>query len=294
MRNDRSSERGVALLIVAIALAALSLIVAAVVATSRQFGRETASAEDTLGLRAALDAGFATAAHDLAAPSGAIPALLSGEQQFDNDGATVRYRARPETGKIDLNAAPPALVADLLEVRGFDRTYSEEIARELADWRNAKTGGESDGASIASSHRALATESEIALLAHANTELATCFAPDVTVYTGVGQPYLPVATEAVKKAVAAFAPTSTSAQSPFFASLVNGRATLGDVFALDVTASRDGRIYAQRSVVRVTGDARDPVWILARSPIPSDAETEHACAEARKRAEASPSTNSAL
>lgn len=273
------SDRGVALLIVVIALAALSLLIGALVETSRQYAQETVSALGQVELRAGLDAGFATAVSELSS-SGAAKMLSSDKPPETTVGdINVRYSVRPESSKIDLNAAPKGLIEALLEQHGFDRTVAQTIAGEIDSRRRAKSA--SAGSTGLPQRGHIRTESELALLEDGGPDLVACLAPDVTVFTGSATPYIPRASQAVRNAVAAFAPASTAAQSPFFASLVSANAQLG-ILELDLTAEKEGRTMSRQSVVRITGNPRDPVWILAQGPVPLPAETDRACARARR------------
>lgn len=286
MARDRH-DRGFALLLVLIALATLSLIIAASVDAARRFGREASAGFEDVRLDAAIDAAIATAARDLADAGAAAPAILSQAQKFEIGRIRITARVRPEAGRIDLNSAPPALIAALLAASGVAPARAHRVAVEIADWRDGdsearETGAEASeyiaaGRSYVPTNRAFESVSELGLVLDGGDDLPTCLAPDVTVFTHSADIDSTFASPRVRRAVQAVAGVAV-AQS---GSIIGGRQIAsGSLFEIEVSAKDidDGRDVSSQTVVRITGNQADPVWILSpAAPAPDAKEAAAAC-----------------
>ena len=285
-------DRGIALVLVAIVLAALSLIIAAVAESARQYTRETISRIEAAQLRAALDAGTATAAYDLSTSSSAMDSLLGHSQMLRIGDAAVSMSVRPESSKVDLNYADPVMIGALLQVRGVASADAVRFADEIVDWRDPDDEPRPHGAEAADyiaagkhyvpPNRAFADVSEVSLVLHGTSDLAACLAPDVTVFAASSAVDVRYASDAVRRAATmAAALTHASVVSAGWGSVVGGSAVrAGAVFEIDATAvdNASGQRLTRTTVVRVTNNPRDPIWFVSRqSPSPSEAESHAAC-----------------
>ena len=58
------------------------------------------------------------------------------DYRFDFDGAQIDVSLRDETGKVDLNAAAPDLLASLMRTQGEPAESATRIAGAIVDWRD--------------------------------------------------------------------------------------------------------------------------------------------------------------
>jgi general secretion pathway protein K len=284
------NERGFALLAVTVVLAVLALILGAAALSSRLFVHDSADTLDRVRLDAALDGGIVTAARDLSQPDAASLRYLRKPQAFQIGDVAVSVSARPETAKIDLNTADPALLAALLQASGIEKTRAGKIADEIADWRDADAVARPHGAEAAEylaagrkdspANAPFEAVSELALVLDGDSDLATCLAPDVTVYARRKSPDLAYASERVRHAVERADPQALSLSMPG----ADGAAVLAPqagVYEIAVTARSPatGTSRVRLAVVRVTGSVDRPYWMLAEaSPPASPSQSQAACA----------------
>jgi general secretion pathway protein K len=288
----KSTERGFALLLVLVGLAVVALVVAAVVDGARRYAREADAEVALVRMRAATDGAIATVERDLAESGNReVPVLRDPSQVVQVGSILVTISVRPEASKIDLNAADISQIKALLLASGFAADRAERLADQIADWRDIDSEARPMGAETADylaaglaygpANRPFESVSEFALLLDGSADLAACLAPDVTVFTRRGDIDMARASERVRHALAPNGPQS--AATPV--SIITGRAVpAGGIYELDAVAKggiAEGSRFSRRSIVRVTGDARKPIWLLSsQSPIPSAADTEQACERA--------------
>lgn len=289
----RKRDRGFALLLVLITLATLSLVIAASIDASHRFGGEASARIVDLRLRAAADGAFWTAARDLAEAGAANPAMLTKPQSYVLDGVRLTMSARSETGKIDINAASPELIASLLTESGVRQEGATRLAAEIADWRDKdddtrKNGAEAAeylgaGRSYGPTNRDFESVSELALVLDGGEDLFECLARDVTVFTHSAD----IDPEAASPLVLRAAKVAPGALRPPGFSIVGGRTVeIGALTDVNVSAVDEstGRSFSEETTVRLTGSGTDPVWIVSRaSPGPDEAEARTACRRLNKQ-----------
>ncbi|WP_418647481.1 general secretion pathway protein GspK [Thauera butanivorans] len=131
---DRIPQRGLALVAVLWMVAALTLLVASLLTMSRA---TTRSAQNHAALVQATAAGDAAIQLALA-ESRHLPDNLGGSSgQYVFDGRSVRVELTPASGYININFAPPELLAELFHVAGgLDAGSAEILARRVVDWRD--------------------------------------------------------------------------------------------------------------------------------------------------------------
>lgn len=283
-------ERGFALLIVVAVLMALSLMVGAVISATQSYTRITSSRLALLQLRAALDAGLATESRGLLQPLSAGSSQGEDRKNFQIADISVDVAVRPEVAKIDINAANPVLIEQLLLASGLAQTYSHRVADQIADWRGQPGRTRppvveaadyvSAGRSYVPPHRNFETLADLALLLDGNSDLVTCLATDITLYTHSGDVDFSAASSRVRKAVAAAMPKAGLRPSLTSAGVVGGSAGRPDLYEVTETAKdEESQTTLTRQVVlRITGDPRHPIWILSEvSPAPDAVEAQAAC-----------------
>jgi general secretion pathway protein K len=274
------------LVLVLIALATLSLIVAASVDAAQNFGREAFADMLEVRLNAAMDAAVATAGRDLA-EAGVVPEALSRPQRYEIGDVGVTVEVKPLSGRIDLNAVDPALIAALLTASGVKPDRASKLAMEIADWRDADNDARKDGAEAAEyiaagrgyvpTDRAFESVSELGMVLDGGADLADCLAPDATVLTQGAETDPRFASLKLQRAMHAI---GAALDSPSV-SVIGGRILAGgSLFEIAVTArdSNSGRAASSLTVVRITGSQADPLWILSQlRPAPRAADAAAAC-----------------
>jgi hypothetical protein len=176
---------------------------------------------------------------------------------------------RSEGGKFDLNRGDLALFVSLLRVVGIARETAQRIARDLAEKRKSDT----EGAGIA-------TLAALRALVGGN-DLADCLSPDVTVFTHSPTVDYGAASDRMRAADDAVNPHAKLPSLGILAATVAGGVAVpaGTNFELNATGTvgASGRHLARRTILRVTGNPRDPIWILEQSPGPRSEDVQAAC-----------------
>lgn len=119
--------------------------------------------------------------------------------RWDFGGVQVDVRIVDETGKLDLNAADPSLLASLMVVLGADPAQAERLAGAIADWRDPDDLGQLAGATEDPQYAAAGlpygakdapfeSVSELELVLGMPPGLAARMMPHVTVHAGLPQP----------------------------------------------------------------------------------------------------------
>jgi general secretion pathway protein K len=130
-----ATQRGLALVAVLWMVAALTITATGVVYAVRGEVRSVASFREAAVAGALADAGVVLAARELVAARGRDVQLRQYEATIEQQ--TIRIRAVPLTGLIDLNAAPESLLTDLIAVAGgLDRGQAASLAQRILDWRD--------------------------------------------------------------------------------------------------------------------------------------------------------------
>lgn len=295
---DRSiqNEGGFSLLLVLVALAVLSLIVASVVEASRRERADSSLQFKQMELGAAMDAAVATVARDFADAGAAPPDILTHGASIAIGRVDVRVSARSEAAKIDINNASPELLRAFLTASGLKPKFAERISDEIVDWRDVDSAPRPHGAESADylfagrfygpPNHAFESLSELGLLLNGSADLVTCLEPDSTVFTGRSGVDQTGASQRVHAATITTGATTTGS-SVLSGSIVGGRSIqAGSLFEVTLRAS-DAASPSQSAsrwlVVRMTGNPREPMWLLSQvAPIPSSEEMDAACARLRR------------
>jgi type II secretory pathway component PulK len=271
-------DRGFALLIVAIALAALSLIFAAAISTTHQHLVATTAHLARVRLAAAVEGAVTTAAYDLSTAREVEPAILNAPQELNIGGIAVTARARPEAAKLDLNAVSPELLYRYFLVSGLDKELAQQLIEAI---RARRKDADPAYAKAHDKERAPPFEavSELFALKGVTDDVTQCVEPDLTVFTGLVSVDTDDASDRVREAAGLEAKSPTAPRAASAATA--GRAVAaGEIFEVTARAHDDetGQTQSRQVVLRVTGNSRSPIWTLAvHSPAPDAEKAQAAC-----------------
>lgn len=273
----RTNERGVALIAVLGFLAVLSLLAISVVGASRNAATGAQRHLARVQAQAAVDSGINLAITQLITARLAPPAVLSADQTFDVAALRVTVRARPEAAKIDLNFADLALLIGMFRAAGADDDEASALASAVQDWRDGDDLLHLNGAEVreyeaagldySPANKLFESADELRLVLGVKPTVFACLRPDVTVFAQRSDVDLDNASPLVRGAAGVHADNPAGPKST--QSVISGQTiSPGEVFeiiARVVDAARGIR-RAERVVVRITGNPREPYWILAAEP----------------------------
>jgi len=190
----REGERGIALLVVIWVLALLAILIVGFSGDARTELLVARNHYESASARAIADAGVSLAILGILDPTP--------ETQWPADGrvrdvryadGTIRIRIQDEGGKIDLNAAPPELLAGLLTtVGGLSAGDAGSLAQAIDTYRQAQQQADTPAAGgglrtmVRRQANAFRVIEDLRLVPGITRELYGRIAPFVTVYSGVG------------------------------------------------------------------------------------------------------------
>lgn len=129
-------ESGVALLIVLWVMALLAVLALSFVNDARTDLQMVRNQYEAARARSIADAGVSLAVLGLVQPTAATTWREDGTATpLAFDGGSLEISLQDEAGKIDINSASPALLADLFRVVGLDQDTAGQLAGAIAEWR---------------------------------------------------------------------------------------------------------------------------------------------------------------
>jgi general secretion pathway protein K len=278
---DRSKpndgQRGIALIAVLGFLTVMSLLTISVVGASRTSINGATRHLARVQAEAAVESGVNLAVVQLIAARILAPPVLSAPQQFAIGGYDVVVAARPESSKIDLNFADLPLLMGMFRAAGADPDQASALASAVLDWRDADdllhvNGAEAReyeaaGLRYSPSNRLFESVAELRLVLGVTNAIFNCLRPDLTVHAQRADVDLASASPLVRRA-AGVNPDEPKSPPPA-QSVISGQAVgAGEIF--EITARIDDlsrRVRrAERVVVRITGNQREPYWTLSAEP----------------------------
>ncbi len=189
-RHQAESERGfviIAVLWILVALSALATIFSVYLSNS---SRSLAVSDTRLVAEALVSASLELTAYQLLlADEKSRPSEGSFRFRLDNTDALVTFIS--ENARVDLNAAPKEILANLFEVLGAEQRAAVDIADRIVGWRSAPKANATDNeealylaAGLAYGPRGapFAHVNELSLVLGVSTELAERVLPFVTVF----------------------------------------------------------------------------------------------------------------
>jgi general secretion pathway protein K len=119
-------------------VAALSIVVTSISSSVRQEVKAVSASRQSLIGQAMGQAAIQLALQDLSSRPDRAQAISFIDTVFMD--TPIRIRVLPLTGLIDINNAPPALLASLFRYAGVDPKGAEALAAAAVEWRSAKDG----------------------------------------------------------------------------------------------------------------------------------------------------------
>lgn len=211
-------QRGAALLLVMWLILLLSGLVAGYAMAARIESLQGNGLARSLVAREAARAGIEIAVSRLVQADPALRWHADGRSNvFSFDGAVIEVDVRDETGKIDLNAAAPDLLAGLFRGLGEPQGAATRLAGAIMDWRDEDTltqpaGGAEDadyaaaGLAWGAKDAPFETVAEVEQVLGMRPGLYAAAAPYLTVYSGSAVPEANFADEVVLAAMGAERP----------------------------------------------------------------------------------------
>lgn len=182
-------------------------------------------------------------------------------------GIALDVRIQDEQGKIDINAADPALLAALFQALGVQRDTATRLAGAMVDWRDADSltqpqGGAEDpqyaaaGLPYGAKDAPFETVAEVEQVLGMTPALYALVAPYLTVFTGNGMPDTAFASAPVLTAMGLDGPARVAAREALppgsDTGLVAGN---GGTYSIrSVARLGEGRTAAITGVVRTGGN----------------------------------------
>lgn len=279
-------ERGVALVAVLGFLAVMSLIAIGIVGASRATVVNASRGLVRAQAQAAVESAVNQTIAELVAARNLVPDVVSTPRQIEVGGFTVTVSARPEHTKIDLNYADANLLGIMFRAGGADPDTAQALAAAVEDWRDGddlvhlkgaeRRDYEDAGLNYGPANAFFASIEELRLVRGVTEPLFACIRPEITIFSqrqGVdidnAAPMIRAATGVDDAANDGLTKRSVISDQAIAA---------GDVFEITARlddAKRNVR-RAERVIVRITGNPRDPYWIM-------NVEAAHPIDEAAKR-----------
>lgn len=196
----RSRPRGAALLLVLWLLLLMAGLVAVFALSARTEAMQGTALRNQVAGRQAAEAGIEVAALRLSAPDANQRWVPDGRANvFRFEDYQIEVRVQDEAGKFDLNVAPVAQLATLMQVLGVEQERARSLAGTIQDWRDpddllAVEGGAEDRDYAAADlpygakDQPFTTLSELQQLLGMDEATYRLLVPHVTVFTARPQP----------------------------------------------------------------------------------------------------------
>ncbi|HEY8610761.1 MAG TPA: hypothetical protein VIL69_05645 [Roseomonas sp.] len=195
MLFQRCAERDGYALVFALWIALLVGVTGIVATRLAASGAGAARIEaDLARARAAAEGGVWAAAHRLAVqPTAARPPRDA--FAFTLNGSEIAVEVADEEGRVDLNAAPESLLADLFRVSGLPDPEAAILAARVVEWRDPanqrrrdEAGRQDGGRGAGSSRLAFRSTGELAAVPGMSRALVEALRGAVTIHTGRARP----------------------------------------------------------------------------------------------------------
>ncbi len=205
--------RGAALLLVMWLLVLLTGVVAVFALGARTEALQSRSLERSAIARYAAEAGLDVAMLRVLTPDVMQRWVPDGRKNvFQFEDYRIEVSVLDETGKVDINLAPPDLLVNLMLSLGFDQAKAGRLAAAIIDWRDPDDLlSSADGAEdpqyesakrpYGAKDRPYETTSELQQVLGIDEAAYQVLAPHVTVFTGLARPNPAFASEPVLRAL---------------------------------------------------------------------------------------------
>lgn len=188
----------------------------------------------------------------------------------------MEIRIESEAGKIDLNAAPARLLAALFRTEGVDPTAAGDLAARVVEWRSKIVTAALDsaadkyreaGLSYVPRHAPFRSVAELRLVLGMTDELQDTVSPLITTYSNEPSVDRQIASikvlRVLEEAGDALAESQRRAREQGGAAGTDRGPVVGEALMIQARLSTDEAIKTRTVVVRLTGDVRQPYWVLA-------------------------------
>lgn len=289
------AQSGIALVVVLWVLALLSVIAGSLVFSSRTEVLMAGNLAALAQAEAFADAGVYKAIHELVRPQTDL-------QRWKGDGLThlwkfqgaeLRVTILDESAKVDLNAAPAVLLKGLLRALGVAEPDADALADAVVDWRDVddlrslhgaeKADYDAAGRDYGPANSQFETIEELRQVLGMSDDLFRKLEPLVTVHSRQSGINAAVAPREVLLALPGAIPEQVDIfleqrrslleqglpAPPFPGGQGLSTGAIGSVFSIQVEAVLSDNVrFFREAVVRMTGDIKGPVMVLAwRAPI---------------------------
>jgi general secretion pathway protein K len=258
--KGRRHERGLALVVVLWAVAALSLIAGAMLALSLNAAHISHNAWDAARLENAANSGVQAGILSLFEPNPTNRVHLDGRpRQVRFDGHAVTIAIQDEAGRIDINYAPRSLLHDYIRSAGVDATQVEALANSIVDWRARRNSNVVTPDDTSRSRHGFETVADMMQVAGMTPTIYERLAPGVTVYSHQASFDTRVATREALLAIPGMnwqlATASVAANAP-------SAAVSGHAYDIVAIATRGQSGFTREAVILLTGNPARPYMIL--------------------------------
>lgn len=195
--RTRRGERGVVLIHVLWLSMLVSLVAGSVALSTRSATRETRTYLDVTAVRAVADGAIALGVYEVLKRGRRSDKVWRGTDVaagYVVDGVTVTLYIQDESGKIDLNRAPEALLREMFLANGVSSDKADAMTDAIADWRDGNPEPRPHGAEGSDYRHAgydygprdgpFETVDELAVVFGMTQDLFDRISPLVTVYSG--------------------------------------------------------------------------------------------------------------
>ena len=282
------AQRGIALVLVLWLTALLTVIAGGFAYAMRNEAQAARNTMSQAQARALADGAIARTAFELMRPR-TIPGVWAADglvHAWDEDGMRVTASAVDESGKIDLNAAPDALLNSLLQTAGqVDADTAARLVDVIEDWKDADDFRRPNGAEAAEyqaaglpykpANAAFETVADVQRVLGMTPALFARLAGSLTVYSGapgISPQFasrtvlmaLPGATDAIVDTYLAQRAAALAAGQPLPVLPLAGAGAPVNVWRVraEVTAP-DGVVFVREAVMRQSPDPRRLPTVLA-------------------------------
>jgi general secretion pathway protein K len=195
----KRSQRGVALLVVMWACTLLAILLGGYAALAHTEGLQASYQFEQTRAHYAAEAGIMRAIYALQAPNINDRWIADGRiYPFEYDNTKVAVSVISESGKVDINAASPDVLTNLLRNAGVDAPHAAAIAQAIVDWRSFPMTPQQTtqrAAAYAAAGRdygprngPFASIEELQMVLGMNPDIYEAIAPYVTIWSGRAGP----------------------------------------------------------------------------------------------------------
>lgn len=270
----RRGKRGFALLLVLWGLILLGLIAASFLRETRVGTTLARNVIENAKAEALAEAGVRRAILGLLDTDPATAWRADGRPyRFELGDGTVQIQIQDEGGKIDLNRAPPAMLATLFQETGSDPEAARRLADAILDYADRDNdrrpaGAEDDdyasaGLKNGAKDAPFERKEELLNVLDMNRAIYEAIAPDVTIHSGQSEVNLSTAPDLVLRTI----PNLTIRERDQIISARSERVPpqLSQVDVVTVLAdarTRGGGRFVREAVLRRSGEPGNPFQVL--------------------------------